>query len=472
MSDDSSSGRIAEALRELIASMPGGARMPPTREIVARWSASPVTVQRAVRRLVAEGLIETRPGAGNFVRHAPPAPRVDYSWQTTALGPARSDPGAIGSTMRSAPEDAIALNGSYPCAELLPARAVRTALARAARSAAAIDRPPGAGLPELRDWFARDLGRATPPGGSAPIGADVTIAPGGQSAIASIFRALAGPGEAVVMESPTFWGAIAAARLAGLRIVPVARQDGAVPPAVLDEALATSRARLFYAQPHLVNPSGETWTAAQAEATLEVARTHGGFVIEDDWGRDFAGDDAPPPVAARDADGHVIHIRSLTKSVSPAIRVAGVVARGPAQARIQTDRTIDELYVSGVLQAAALEVLTAPGRDAHLRATREALRARRDALAGHIGRLLPEGTLTRLPRGGLNLWLRLPEGTTAPLVAERCARAGLVVSPGDEWFPAEPAGAFLRLNYAGPHAARFEEAVGILGDAIREGGAP
>lgn len=456
----------------MIAGMPGGSRMPPTREIVARWSASPVTVQRAVRRLVAEGLIETRPGAGNFVRHARPVVRVDYGWQTTALGPARSDPAAIGSTMRAAPEGAIALNGSYPCADLLPARAVRAALARAARGAAALERPPGPGMADLREWFAADLGRATPPGGSAPIGADVTIAPGGQSALASIFRALAGPGEAVVMESPTYWGAIAAARLAGLRIVPVAREDGAVPPAVLDEALATSRATLFYAQPHLVNPSGETWTAAQAEATLEVATAHGAFVVEDDWGRDFAEPDAPPPVATRDADGHVIHIRSLTKSVSPAIRVAGVTARGPAQARIQTDRTIDELYVSGVLQAAALEVLTAPGRDAHLRAARDLLRARRDALAGHIERLLPGGTLTRLPRGGLNLWLRLPEGTTAPVVAERCARAGLVVSPGDEWFPAEPAGAFLRLNYSGPHAARFEEAIRILAGAIGEAAAP
>lgn len=115
---------------------------------------------------------------------------------------------------------------------------------------------------------------------------------------------------------------------------------------------------------------------------------------------------------------------------------------------------------------AAFDVLTSPGRGAHLRAVRDNLAARRDALARHIGRLLPEGTLPRPPRGGLNLWLRLPEGSSARLVAERCDRAGLLVSPGDEWFPAEPAGAYVRLNYAGPHAARFAEAVGILRDAL------
>ena len=419
-----------------------------------------------VRRLVAEGLVETRPGAGNFVRHARPAPRVNYGWQTTALGAARSDPSAIGSTMRETPDGAIALNGSYPCEELLPARAVRAALARASRSPAAVDRPPAAGLPELRSWFARELAQAVPPGGSPPVQSDVIVAPGGQSALASVFRALAAPGEAVVMESPTYWGAIAAARHAGLRIVPVARSGDAVAPEVLDEALTMSRARLFYAQPHLANPSGEMWSAEQAIATLEVLRAHGAFLVEDDWGRDFAVEGSPPPAAARDTDGHAIHIRSLTKSVSPAMRVAGVIARGPARARIQTDRAIDELYVSGVLQAAAFDVLTSPGRAAHVRAVRDNLAARRDALAGHIGRLLPGGTLPRLPRGGLNLWLQLPEGSSAALVAERCDRAGLVVSPGDEWFPAEPAGPFLRLNYSGPHAARFEEAVRILGDAI------
>ncbi|MGD9695210.1 MAG: PLP-dependent aminotransferase family protein [Thermoleophilia bacterium] len=465
----SSSEQIADALREMIPRLPAGGRLPPTRRVAADWGASPVTVQRAIRRLVGEGLVETRPGAGNFVRHARPAPRADYGWQTTALGPARSDPGAIGSTMAPTPDGAISLNDSYPAEDLLPARAVRAALTRATRSRAAVERPPAAGLPDLREWFARELAQAAPPDGNAPTGSDVVVVPGGQAALAAIFRALAAPGEAVVMESPTFWGAIAAARHAGLRIVPVARRGDAVPADALAEALEAGRARLFYAQPHLVNPSGETWSTAEGDEALEVVRAHGAFMIEDDWGHDLAFDGPTVPVATRDRDGHVIYIRSLTKSVSPSIRVAAVIARGPVRTRILTDRTIDEMYVSGVLQAAALEVLTAHGRDAHLRATREQLRARRDALAGHIRRLLPEGTLGRLPRGGLNLWLQLPPGTGARDVAERCARRGLYVSPGEEWFPAEPTGPFLRLNYSGPYAARFEEAVGIVATAIAQG---
>jgi DNA-binding transcriptional MocR family regulator len=421
-----------------------------------------VTVQRAVRLLVAEGLVETRPGAGNFIRHARPAARADYGWQTTALGPARIDRAAIGSTLLPSPDGVISLRESYPSDDLLPVRAVRSALSRAAASRAAVDRPPPAGLPELRAWFARELARLTPHDGDAPTGADVLVVPGGQSALSSTFRALAAPGEAVVMEAPTFWGAIAAARLAELRIVPVAREGDAVAPAVLDDALAGSRAKLFYAQPRFANPSGEAWSGAEAAATMEVLASHGAYLVEDDWAHDFALEGRFAPVASRDRDGRVIYIRSLTKSVSPALRVAAVVARGPARARIETDRTINDLYVSAVLQAAALEVVSAPGRAAHLRSAQTQLRARRDDLARLVTRHLPEGALTRVPAGGLNLWLRLPAGAAATEVAERCALAGLLVSPGDEWFPTEPTGPFLRLNYAGPDPARFEEAIRLL----------
>ncbi|GAA2235984.1 PLP-dependent aminotransferase family protein [Herbiconiux moechotypicola] len=451
-----------EALRADIAGLRGGARLAPTRALVERFSASPVTVQQALRMLVREGLVESRPGAGTFVRPARPAPRVDYGWQTAALGPRRPGGGEVGSTLQTPPADAIALHSGYPVDDLLPVRQVQSALARAARTRAALDRPPAAGLPELRSWFAEEAAGLAPAGGVAPTAADVTIMPGGQSALSSVFRALAWPGEAVVMESPGYWGAIAAARQAGLVVVPVPRVDGAVDPLVLSEALERSRARLFYAMPHFANPTGTSWSPAVAAELLEVVRLHGAFLVEDDWAHDFALDAPVHPVVARDVDGHVVSVRSLTKSVSPAVRIAGVIARGPARERIATDRVLEGLYVSGVLQAAALDVVSAPAWTVHLRRMQEQLRARRDALAGFVDELLPPGTLTALPRGGLNLWLRLPAATDAEEYTAACARAGVMVSPGAEWFPAEPPAPHVRLNYSGPDPSRFGEAVATM----------
>lgn len=459
MSDSSSSARIAAALRTEVGGLRAGARLPSTRALTARFAASPVTVQQAVRMLVREGLVESRPGDGTFVRPARPAPRADHSWQTAALGPACADGGFVGSTMQTPGEDVIALHSGYPVDDLLPVRAVQTALARAARSRSALDRPPAAGLPELRSWFAADLAVAAPAGGSAPTAADVLVMPGGQSALSSVFRALARPGDPIVIESPGYWGAIAAARQAGLVIVPVPRDGDAVDPVVLAEAFERTRARLFYAMPHFANPTGSTWSATSARAILDVVRSNGAFLVEDDWAHDFALDAPVRPLAASDPDGHVVAVRSLTKSVSPSIRVAAVVARGPARSRIHTDRVVDGLYVSGVLQTAALEVVTAPGWQPHLHRMRDQLRARRDALAALVTELLPAGTLTALPRGGLNLWLQLPPGVESPAFVAACAAAGVLISPGEEWFPAEPTGAFVRLNYSGPDPSRFEEAV-------------
>ncbi|WP_368498535.1 PLP-dependent aminotransferase family protein [Herbiconiux sp. A18JL235] len=466
MSQSSSSGRIADELRREVAGLPAGSWLPSTRALVERFAASPVTVQHAVRALVREGLVESRPGAGTFVRRARPAARADLSWQTAALGAVRAQGAAVGSTLQTPSDEVIALHSGYPVDDLLPVRAVQNALARAARSRSALDRPPASGLTELRSWFAEELAEATPAHGSAPTAADVVVMPGGQSALSSVFRSLGRPGDAIIMESPGYWGAIAAARQAGLEVVPVPRRPSgggaAVDPVELAEAFERSRARLFYAMPHAANPTGTSWSSTDASAILDVVRAHRAFLVEDDWAHDFALEQAVRPVATSDPDGHVVYVRSLTKSVSPAVRIAAVVARGAARSRILTDRVVDGLYVSGVLQTAALEVVSSPAWQPHLRRMRDQLRSRRDALAGLVDELLPPGTLTALPRGGLNLWLRLPDGVESTAYVEACARAGLLISPGPEWFPAEDPESHVRLNYSGPDPARFEEAVRIL----------
>ena len=458
-------------LRRFTASHPAGSRLPTTRELVARYSASPVTVQRVIRGLASEGLVETRPGAGNFVARRTAVRHADFAWQTTALGPARTPPNPVGATLQATPEGSIALHSGYPMEDLLPARLVRSAMGRAARGGAAVERVDPAGLPALRHWFAGELTRSRVD--AAPVSAeDVLITPGGQSALASVFRALAGPGDAVVMESPTYWGAIAAARQAGLRIIPVARGARAPLASDLEEALVTSGARIFYAQPHFANPTGTLWNAEDRAAVMELMRARGAYLVEDDWARDFCIDADPAPLAADDPDGHVVYIRSLTKSVSPAVRIAALVARGPARARLQTDRTVDDLYVSGLLQATAVDVLTSTGWDSHRSRLRAELRTRRDELARQIGTHLGADALTLLPKGGLNLWVQLPDGTNSAALAARARSAGVLVAPGTDWFPTESAGSFLRLNYAGAHPHQFGPALRTIASVFDAGTSP
>ena len=464
--DDGSSSRVAASLRDWIATAPPGARLPSTRALVARHRVGPGTVQKALRDLAGAGLVESRPGVGTFVRAVRTPRPADYGWQTAALRSPRSRVGAVSTALRTVPNDVIALHSGYPDRELLPERLVRSALARALRGDSALSRPPVAGLPELQSWFARELGDAGAGDVAPPAPSDVVVLPGSQSGLSSVFRALVGDGRPLLVESPTYWGALTAAAQAGARTVPVPSGADGPDPAELDRAFAETGARLFYAQPTYANPTGAQWSAERADQVLDVVRAHGAFLVEDDWAHDFGISTTPRPVATRDDAGHVVYLRSLTKSVSPALRIAAVVVRGPARERILADRSAESMYVSGLLQAAALDVVTQPAWKTHLRGVREQLRARRDLLLDGLRTSAPRAHVEAVPPGGLNLWARLPDGTDLEQLAHECERHGVLVAPGTEWFPAEPAGAYLRLNYSGPNPSAFADGARVLGEAL------
>jgi DNA-binding transcriptional MocR family regulator len=294
----------------------------------------------------------------------------------------------------------------------------------------------------------------------------VIVLPGSQSGLGSVFRALVGAGQPVLMESPTYWGAILAAAQAGVHIIPVPSGPGGPDPDELSRAFSESGSRLFYAQPTYANPTGAQWSGERARDVLDVVRSHGAFLLEDDWAHDFGITTNALPTAAQDDSGHVIYLRSLTKSVSPAMRVAAVIARGPAHARILADRGAESMYVSGLLQAAALDVVTQPAWQSHLRSLRHQLGARRDLLVDSIRQHAPLAHIEHVPAGGLNLWARLPDGTDLDRLARDCESAGVVIAPGHEWFPAEPAAPYVRLNYAGPNPGEYPRGARVLGEAM------
>lgn len=464
--NNSSSERIAADLRRWVAHAAPGARLPSTRDLVAQHAASPVTVQKALRALTSQGLVETRTGVGTFVRAVRTARPLDYGWQSAALGVARPGLTTPSTPMRPVSNDVIALHSGYPERGLLPERMVRSALMRASRNDVALTRSPVAGLPDLQTWFADQLGRVTPVGLTPPTPADVIVLPGSQSGLSAVFRSLLPQGQPLLVESPTYWGALLAAAQAGLQAVPIPSGPHGPDTDALARAFEETGARMFYAQPSYANPTGAQWSSETTRRVLDLVRQHQAFLVEDDWAHDFGIDTDPSPVAALDDSGHVIYLRSLTKSVSPALRIAAVVARGPARERLLADRGAESMYVSGVLQVAALDVVTQPAWASHLRGLRHQLRERRDLLLSSLRQHAPLADVTAVPSGGLNLWARLPDAVDLDRLALECESRGVLISPGHEWFPAEPAGQYIRLNYSGPNPGAFPEAAAVIGAAI------
>jgi DNA-binding transcriptional MocR family regulator len=462
MLNDNAEARVIQDLRECADARSPGERLPSVRELMARHRASPVTVQRAVAALAAEGLVEPRPGRGTFVTGRPASePAPDLSWQAVALGARAVDEAPLQELMALPPPGAIPLSSGYLQSELQPVGAVGAALARAARRAGAWERGPVEGREGLRAWFAREAGGAFR-------AHDMVVCPGGQSALSTTFRAFTVPGDAILVEAPTYVGAIIAARAAGLRVVPVPSDADGVRPDHLAEALRRTGARLVFSQPLYANPNGASLSADRRSAVLDALAGAGAFLLEDDWSRDLAIDgDPPPPLAADDREGHVVYLRSLTKSSAPGLRVAAIGARGAAGARLRGARIADDFFVSGPLQEAALEIVSSPAWRRHRRRLRGELGARRDALAAALERRLPALRVTSMPAGGLHLWVALPEGTDDVALANAAAAEGVVVFPGRPWFPADAPGPFLRLTFAAAAPDALDEGVRRLARALR-----
>ncbi|WP_202799465.1 PLP-dependent aminotransferase family protein [Mesorhizobium amorphae] len=455
---------VIQSLRDAVALARPGTRLPSVRTLIKEHHVSPATVERAFAQLVGEGLIEPRPGQGTFVREAPESASEgsDFSWQSAPLGAARGDSGFLGKLLRVPPADSLILSMGYLPPDLQASGLLATALRQAAGRSELWDRLPIEGLEPLRTWFAREIGN-----GAVFSPHDVIIYGGGQAAIASIFRALVPPGRPILVETPTYTGAISAARAAGLLLVPVAMDEHGVRPELLADAFRQTGARVFYSQPTFSNPSGIVMSTERRAVVLDIAAKARAFIVEDDWARDLhLTGIAPAPLAAGDRNGHVVYVRSLAKSAAPGLRVAAVMARGAALARLRSARGSDDFFVSGPLQAAALAVVSAPGWKRHLSAVRAALIERRDALVGALHVELGNCVAFQIPTGGMHLWLRLPDHISDIELATEMARQGVVVSAGRAWFPADPEGSFLRLTYASVPTS-LREGIRRIGQVIK-----
>jgi DNA-binding transcriptional MocR family regulator len=443
MYEDNAAVRVIAELRSLAHTGQPGDRLPSVRDLMARHRASPVTVQQAIRAVEGEGLVEVRPGRGSFVAARPaPVRAPDLSWQTVALGAGRPGEELLSSLIAVPRAEVLQLSSGYLDPGLQPVDALGAALSRAARRPTSWGRVPVEGREELRAWFAREAGGELRAG-------DMTVCAGAQPALASLFRGFGEPGDVVLVEAPTYLGAIAAARDAGLRVVPVPADSDGVRPDLLAAAFARTGARLFYCQPLYANPHGGVLSAERRPEVFKAVRAAGAFLIEDDWARGLTIDGVEPPtLASEDVDGHVVYLRSLTKIAAPGLRVAAIGARGAAGMRLRTGRTLDDFYVSGPLQEAAIDFVTSPAWRRHLRDLRIALRSRRDVLLSTMRAELPDFHAAT-PNGGLHVWAELPEGVEDVELTTAAAAKDVVIYPGRPWFAGESPVTYLRLTFGG-----------------------
>ena len=421
------------------------------------------------------------------MRNLPARPRrlAARAWGRSCAPPGRASPTTGGRPPPSAPaRGRIAVVDPAAASPRRHRPALRVPRARAAAGApgASGGGPRGAGRggddPLTRWPAARTCRRGSPvssrsvaPGREhAAAARDVTVVSGSQSALSSIFRAVVGPGRPLLIESPTYWGAILAAEQAGVVLVPIPTGVDGPDPDEVARAFDHDRRPGVLRAAGLREPDRWAWPRRDGHGRCWKRFAPTGRSSSRTTGPTTSGS-TPSPGRSRGStrtDTSSTCARSPRAS-RPPLRVAAVMARGPARERILADRAAESMYVSGLLQAAALDVVTQPGlAHAPARAAGPAAVAARPA-PRQPARARARPSPSRLPVGRPQPLGPAPgRERRRPRSCSDCAGRGLVIAPGAEWFPAEPAGPYVRLNYSGDNPERFPDAARILGEVLAQ----
>ncbi|GII65962.1 GntR family transcriptional regulator [Sphaerisporangium krabiense] len=426
---------LAGSVRTLVLDgrLPTRVRMPAERHLADALGVSRTTVTAAYDRLREQGYLESRKGAG--------------SW--TAL-PA---PGALGTenpwTSADGDDGLLPLHSAAPPATVLLPEALAGAAEDYPRYGLGTGYDPMGILP-LREAIAgRYVARGLP---TRPDQILVTL--GAQHGTHLLMSLLAGPGDPVLVESPTYPHALDAARGRGARLVPVGVQENGPPMDLVRSALRQSGARLAYVIPDFQNPTGVLMPDAARAALTEAARRHDTTLIVDESWTEMATDEAPAtsPLAAFDTDGRVISVGSSSKLMWGGLRIGWIRATAALVRRLAVVRASVDLAAPLFEQLVVTRLLA---RIEEVRAERRStITASRAALVESLRERIPEWRFT-LPRGGASLWVRLDAPVATPL-ADAAAACGVRLAPGP-WFGVDGTlERYLRLPYTMSPAALTE----------------
>jgi DNA-binding transcriptional MocR family regulator len=433
---------LARGMRGLVldGSLPTRTRLPAERDLAVALGMSRTTVTSAYDALRSDGFAESRRGAGTWTalpRGAVPAARMPFPGERDLLDLAHGAP-AVPS-------------------------AFAECVAAAVDALHAHDRGTGyepLGLRELREAIARRYTER----GVATLPEQIIVTSGAAHGFCLVLLAFASPGDAVLVESPTYPHALDALRRAGLRLVPAGINAG-WDVDLIAGAMRQVAARLAYVIPDFQNPTGRLMDDDRRAALAAAARSAGTHLVVDESFAELAIDDVPMPrpMAAHDTDGRVISIGSAAKVFWGGLRIGWVRASQAIAARLAEVRESVDLASPVLEQLIVTELLAR--LDPIVAERRAALGERRAALVAALRGECP-GWEFAVPQGGLSLWARLP-GTSSTALAAVAARHGLHIVPGTAFGTGGVLDDRLRVPYVLP-PDRLREAAVRLASACRE----
>jgi DNA-binding transcriptional MocR family regulator len=367
--------------------------------------------------------------------------------------------------------EVVSLAGGMPYTAALDYDALAAVTQEVVRDAgpAAMQYGEGQGLPALRQQLT-DVMAAE---GVRAHADDLVVTTGGQQALDLIAKLFCDPGDVVLAEGPSYVGALGAFASYQASVVHVAMDDDGMDPAALQavlERLAASgrNAKFLYAIPNHQNPAGSSLSLQRREQVVALAESHDLLIVEDNpYGLlDFKGEVRP---ALRSlAPDRVLYVGTLSKVLSPGLRIGWVAAAEPVRDKLVLLKEAADLCQSNLTQYVAERWFATQPWLRQIEIFRDVYRRRCTALLDELAASFPPGCSWTVPTGGLFVWVRLPGGLDARQLLPKALSARVAYVPGAGFYADGGGAAELRLSFCFPPADRIREGVRRLAEVLHD----
>lgn len=363
--------------------------------------------------------------------------------------------------------EVVSLAGGMPYVSALDADQFADLTARVIREqgAVALQYGSGQGDQKLREQIVE----VTSLVGVNPHPDDIVVTPGSQMALELVTKVFCDPGDTVLVESPSYVGALGVFRSYQCNVVHVAMDEDGLNPQALREALVNNtRVKMIYTIPSFQNPAGLTQSQQRREEILAIAQEFGVPVLEDDPYSLLGFEGAPPQAIRALDDQQVIYLGSFSKTIASGLRLGWVIAPHGVREKIVLAAEAATLCPSNFVQLTISRYLAEQPWREQIKTFQEIYRERRDALLESMQALLPPGTTWTIPAGGFYSWLTLPEGLDATTMLPRAVSELVAYVPGTGFYADGQGGRNLRLSYCYPDPDRIREGVRRLAVVVEQ----
>lgn len=358
----------------------------------------------------------------------------------------------------------INLAGGLPSPQTFPIEAIAQATQKVLTEdgQGALQYAASEGYGPLREWVAADLRQQ----GLTVQAAQVLITTGSQQGLDLVAKVLIDAGSKVLVESPTYLGALQAFAPMEPQIVSVASDEEGV--VAQDLRTQAPGARFAYLLPNFQNPTGRSMSEARRAEVIQVAQGTGLPLLEDNPYGDLWFDQAPPaPLSARHPEG-CIYLGSFSKILAPGLRLGYLVAPAPLYPKLLQAKQAADLHSPSFNQRIVFEVIRNGMLSSHVPRIRALYKAQRDAMLAALSREMQGlGVHWTCPQGGMFVWLQLPPAVDAAALLPQAVQAGMAFVPGSAFYADMPAHNTLRLSFVTADRPAIDQAIQILAHLLK-----